>query len=58
MAAISKNDDAKLIDRFGLNEGRVENAENRKDEPQRLSDNLAVLIHDRKCYKEVGLHTT
>lgn len=48
-AAMSKIEDAKLqIDRFGFNGARVDNAENRgkKEEPQRSSGNLTVLIND------------
>lgn len=48
-AAISKIEDAKLqIDRFGFNDTNngAENNGNKKEEPQRLSDNLTVLIND------------
>lgn len=66
---MSKIEDARLqIDRFGFNDACVDNAENRgkKEEPQRLSHNLTVLInyignamkkldyalHRRKRYKK------
>ena len=46
-SAISKMEDAKLqIDRFGFNETSVEITGDKKDQPERLSDKLTVLIND------------
>ena len=46
-SAISKMEDAKLqIDRFGFNETSAEITGDKKDQPERLSDKLTVLIND------------